>query len=190
MASTSPKGSNVLFPAPPVEDFSVDILIRNAFDLSEREGRTDRFFLFTINYKSGIKEVYTLNLTRNENYVWHSRYFISRSGPKIMAWTAATDYRPWNNSLDFNEYKVIKEKGLLRFFFNGEFIRNETSKGDAVESVKVNLRENERLYDVIVRDLAVAGKESKKPTIREHKLKDARKEGAETQAPPKEEKDG
>lgn len=153
VASTAPTGSDLLFPVEAATDYSVDILIKNAFVLSDRNNRTDSFFLFTIAYKNGIKEVYSVNLTRNDKFVWNSRYFISRIGGDTMNWTVSTDYRPWNNALDFNEYKVIKEKNLVRFFFNGEFIRNERTLGDAITSVKVVLRQNERLYDVLVRDL-------------------------------------
>lgn len=157
VASASPQGSYVLLPAATGKNFTVSILIKNAFVLSERTGRTDHFFLFRVNYKNGVKELYTTDITRPSNILYRNRYYISRSGPDMMGWTAATDYRPWNNALDFNEYKIIKEKNLLRFFFNGEFIRSERTMGDVLESVKVDLREHERLYDIRVQDTDEAG---------------------------------
>ncbi|WP_428560324.1 MAG: hypothetical protein ACP59X_16310 [Solidesulfovibrio sp. DCME] len=174
VASTSPQGSDVLFPVDAATDYSVDILIKNAFVLSERNNRTDSFFLFTISYKNGIKEIYTVNLSRNDKFVWNSRYFINRMGGEAMNWTVSTDYRPWNNALDFNEYKVIKEKDLVRFFFNGEFVRNERTMGDAITAVKVVLRQNERLYDVLVRDLSIIREnKAQKAALKERELNKA-----------------
>jgi hypothetical protein len=171
VTSPSPEGSYVLLPAETGKDFSVSILIKNAFVLSDRTDRTDHFFLFRINYKNGVKELYTTDITRPSNTLWRSRYYISRSGPDLMDWTTSTDYRPWNNALDFNEYKVIKEKDLIRFFFNGEFIRSEKTMGDVLQTVKVDLREHERLYDIVVRDVAVTGPEQKGgPWVKEHTL--------------------
>lgn len=154
VASTAKDGTYVLLPADPAKNFSASFLVKNAFTRSDRSGDTSQFFLFTLNYKNGISEMFTLNLTRPDGTNWQSRYFISRSGPPdVMSWTDSTDYRAWDNALDFNEYKVIKEKNLIRFFFNGEFIRSQKTLGDAFASIRVNLRPGERLYDVIVRDL-------------------------------------
>ena len=187
IASATPEGSYVLLPVQDTgKDFSVGILIKNAFVLNTRSGSTDRFFLFRINYKNGISELYAINLTRSPDIVWRSRYFISRSGQDKMDWTVGTDYRPWNNALDFNEYKVIKEKELIRFFVNGEFIRSEKTLGDVLASVKVDLRANERLYDIIVRDLAVAGPEQKNgPGAKDPKHGDSRQEDGQAATPAK-----
>ncbi|MHC1711429.1 MAG: hypothetical protein AB9872_04675 [Solidesulfovibrio sp.] len=186
IASAAPEGSYVLFPGQTGKDFSVGILIKNAFVLNKRNENTDRFFLFRVNYKNGIRELYAISLTRTSDLIWRSRYFISRGGADSMDWSVATDYRPWNNAIDFNEYKVIKEKNLLRFFVNGEFIRSEKTLGDAFESVKVDLRGNERLYDIIVRDLAIAGPEQKSgPGTKERSLSDAPKGNGQATAPVK-----
>jgi hypothetical protein len=186
VASSSPEGSYVLLPAETGQDFSVSIIIKNAFVLSDRTDRTNHFFLFRVNYKNGVKELYTTDITRPANSVWRNRYYISRSGPDLMDWTASTDYRPWNNALDFNEYKVIKDKDLIRFFFNGEFIRSEKTMGDVLESVKVDLREHERLYNIIARDVAVTGQEQKGgPWVKERRLDDARDQGDKAAAPAK-----
>lgn len=177
LASASPQGSYVLLPATTGKDFTIRILIKNAFVLSDRTGRTDHFFLFRINYKNGVKELFTTDITRPTNILYRNRYYISRSGPDMMDWTAATDYRPWNNALDFNEYKIVKQQGLIRFFFNGEFVRSEKSMGDLLESVKVDLREHERLYDIRVRDSVETGPRHVHPW---HTLGDAPGEKTDT----------
>ena len=177
---TSPAGAYVLLPATTGKDFAISILIKNAFVLSDRTGRTDHFFLFRVNYQNGVKELYTTDITRPSNILYRNRYYISRSGPDMMGWTAATDYRPWNNALDFNEYRIVKEKNLLRFFFNGEFIRSERTMGDTLRAVKVDLREHERLYDIRVEDTTAIGPKHVHPW---HTLGDAADAGSNATAP-------
>lgn len=157
LTPTNAAGANVKLVAPTGPRFSTDILVKNAFPLSESQNTTNRLFLFTLIYKNGVREVYSLTLVQDPNFIWQSSYTISRSGPDIMNWSATTDFRPWDNALNFNDYKVVKNGANLTFFFNGEFIRTEPSKGDALAAVEMPLRHEERLYDIVVRDLAIAG---------------------------------
>ncbi len=150
LACSSKDGSNLSFPATTTDAFGVDILIRNQFPLSDRAGWTDRFALFTLVYKNGIKESFSLNVTEDENYQLAGRYFISRSGPNIMGYTSSTDWISWVNAVDFNEFKILKNNGIIRLFYNGKFIRNEPTKGDTLIGINIPLRYGDRLYDIIV----------------------------------------
>ncbi|WP_027183761.1 hypothetical protein [Desulfovibrio inopinatus] len=150
LGSASKDGSNIAFPVTTTDAFGVDILTRNMFPLSDRVGWTDRFDLFTLIYKNGIKESYSLNVMEDENYQLMGRYFISRSGPNYTGYTSSTDWLPWVNAVDFNEFKVLKANGVIRLFYNGQFIRNEPTRGDSLIRVHIPLRYGDRLYDIIV----------------------------------------
>jgi hypothetical protein len=154
LSPTVHEGANIRLEALAGPKFSVRILAKNNFPLTRRQETVDRFFLFTLKYKNGTSELFRINLKQDTDFVWQSRYSISRSGPEIMNWTATTDFRPWNDAMNFNEYKVVHNGSHISFFVNGEFVRTETSRGDTLAAVEMPVRFEERLYDIIVQDMS------------------------------------
>jgi len=151
LAAPTQREVRVRYPVKGGKDFKLDVIISNVFDLNIREGYVGRYNLFNIRYKNGVTDYFTINLFQDESFVWQSRYSISSVGPSSTD-RANTNFFPWDNGLNFNNYTVIKSPGMIKFFSNGEFVRTEPSQGDEMVSVEMPLRYNERLYNVIVRD--------------------------------------
>lgn len=141
LGSTSPKGATASFSMLAEEDFDLRLYVANVFDLPQKPGKSSPFPLFTLRYENGLTENYSIKAGYDDNLSPQAVY---------QAGAITTNTMPWINAANFNEYRLIKRKSLMKFFVNGRFIFYFTTSGDNLTTVRLPLPWKARLYDLVV----------------------------------------
>lgn len=128
----------VALPAMTGESFDATLYVKNAFDFAFTTANKT-YQLFEFKYANGRTELYYLKFARGSG---------GRMEVKFLVRGEDTEYAPWVDSANFNEYRVEKRGSACRFFFNGSFLYNYETRGDSLEEVRVFLRPGARFYDL------------------------------------------
>lgn len=141
LGSNANQGATAEIPLSSHKNFKALVYIKKA--ISYDFLHSEELLLFTLHYDNKKYEPYSFKLTITD---------ANQPMAYFRSWSYSTDVFPWANAANFNEYRVEKQDGLIRFFYNGKFMYNFPSAGDALVQIKVPLRWNDRLYNVLIYD--------------------------------------
>lgn len=132
-------GTVAVIPLKGKSDFYCSVLLRKkvAYDFTH----STIIELFTMHYKNQKYEPYSFKITLDSQGL-PIAYFRS--------WTNSTDYFPWTNATNFNDFHIVKKGKTIKLFYNGTFLYTFPAQGDAPVFVRVPLQWDDRLYNVVI----------------------------------------
>lgn len=131
-----------ILPVQSSQDFTLRVLVARKMSYDFLYNQTIEFLRFHFSNKKWDQVAYEMSVDDDNNPI---AYFQSR--------LASSDVFPWEMAQNFNDCYLVKQNGMIRFFFNGRFVMTYPTEGTGLTEVRVPLQWDDRLYNVLVKNL-------------------------------------
>lgn len=139
LGPNSRDGAMVIMPLTSAPNFTVRVLVSRKISWDFLYSETFEFFRMHFANKAWEQAAFVMSMNdKNEP----EAYFQSR--------TSSSATFPWDMAVNFDDLYIVKQGKEMRFFFNGLFIMTYPTAGDSLTQVRVPLKWDDRLYNVLV----------------------------------------
>jgi len=142
LGPVSREGALAVIPVTSSNDFALRVLVARTLSYDFLYSETIEFLRFHFANKKWEQVAFVMSMDDKNSPV---AYYQSR--------LQASETFPWDMAVNFNDCYLIKQNGQIRFFFNGRFVLAYPTEGTSLTEVRVPLQWDDRLYNVLVKNL-------------------------------------